>query len=181
MKKKIFPYIALTLLAVTTTTGCDGHSENPMPDNAIRVTTAEVTAITSENAISGGQVAGEVQTVSEFGICWATTDNPTISGSHNVGAGEASSFACYVTGLSANTTYYVRAYATTPEGTVYGQSRRFMTLAGSDDDMPLSAGMMVRTRWPLPFICGRKTIWQRSRTTQAVKGLTRTRHRSVHI
>lgn len=98
MKKKIFPYIALTLLAVTTTTGCDGHSENPMPDNAIRVTTAEVTAITSENAISGGQVAGEVQTVSEFGICWATTDNPTISGSHNVGAGEASSFACYVTG-----------------------------------------------------------------------------------
>lgn len=140
MKKKIFPYIALTLLAVTTTTGCVGHSEDPMPDNAIRVTTAEVTAITSENAISGGQVAGEVQTVSEFGICWATTDNPTISGSHNVAAGEASSFACYVTGLSANTTYYVRAYATTPEGTVYGQSRRFMTLAGSDDDMPPVGG-----------------------------------------
>ena len=36
---------------------------NPMPDSAIRVETAEVTAITSENAISGGRIIGETQAV----------------------------------------------------------------------------------------------------------------------
>lgn len=111
-----------------------------MPDSAIRVETAEVTAITSENAISGGRIIGETQAVKEFGICWATTDNPTVSDSRNTGAGDANSFACYATELVANTTYYLRAYATTPESTVYGQSRRFTTLACSDDDTPPAGG-----------------------------------------
>ena len=42
--------------------------------------------------------------------------------------------------LSANTTYFVRAYATTSAGTVYGQSRQFTTLADSDDDTPPAGG-----------------------------------------
>ena len=136
MKQNIFFYAVLSLFTVTTATGCDERSDNPMPDDAIRVETAEVTAITSDNAISGGRIIGETQAVKEFGICWATTDNPTVSDNHNVGAGDANSFACYATGLSANTTYFVRAYATTSAGTVYGQSRQFTTLAGSDDDTP---------------------------------------------
>ena len=113
MKRNIFLYAVLSLFTVTTATGCDERSDNPMPDNAIRVETAEVTAITSDNAISGGRIIGETQAVREFGICWATTDNPTVSDNHNLGAGDASSFACYATRLSANTTYFVRAYATT--------------------------------------------------------------------
>lgn len=140
MKRNIFLYAVLSLFTVTTATGCDERSDNPMPDSAIRVETAEVTAITSENAISGGRIIGETQAVKEFGICWATTDNPTVSDNHNVGAGDANSFACYATGLSANTTYFVRAYATTSAGTVYGQSRQFTTLAGSDDDTPPADG-----------------------------------------
>ena len=108
MKRNIFLYAVLSLFTVTTATGCDERSDNPMPDSAIRVETAEVTAITSENAISGGRIIGETQAVKEFGICWATTDNPTVSDNHNVGAGDANSFACYATGLSANATYSVR-------------------------------------------------------------------------
>lgn len=136
MKRNIFLYMALSLFTITTATGCDERMDNPMPGNTIRVVTAEVTAVTSDNAISGGQVIGETQTVTDFGICWATTDNPTVADSHNAGAGDASSFACYATGLSASTTYYVRAYAVTAEGTVYGQSRQFTTLADADDDTP---------------------------------------------
>lgn len=181
MKRNIFLYSVLSLFTVTTATGCDERSDNPMPDSAIRVETAEVTAITSENAISGGRIIGETQAVKEFGICWATTDNPTVSDNHNVGAGDANSFACYATGLSANTTYFVRAYATTSAGTVYGQSRQFTTLAGSDDDTLLSAGMKSRIRWLRPFICGRKEIWRRLRTTRAVKALIKTRPRSALI
>ena len=140
MKRNIFPYAVLSLFTVTTATGCDERSDNPMPDSAIRVETAEVTAITSENAIAGGRIIGETQTVTEFGICWATTDNPTVTDSHNAGAGDARSFACYATGLSASTTYYIRAYATTADGTVYGQSRQFTTLVDSDDDTPPAGG-----------------------------------------
>lgn len=140
MKRNILLYMALSLLTVTTATGCDERMDNPMPGNTIRVETAEVTAVTSDNAISGGRVIGETQTVTDFGICWATTDNPTVADSHNAVAGDASSFACYATGLSASTTYYVRAYATTPEGTVYGQSRQFTTLADADDDTPPIGG-----------------------------------------
>lgn len=48
MKRNIFLYSVLSLFTVTTATGCDERSDNPMPDSAIRVETAEVTAITSE-------------------------------------------------------------------------------------------------------------------------------------
>lgn len=44
----------------------------------------------------------------EFGICWATTDNPTVSDSRNTGAGDASSFACYATELVAITIIFGR-------------------------------------------------------------------------
>lgn len=140
MKQSRFLYMVLSLFTITTATGCDKHSESTSPGYAIRVETAEVTAIASDNAISGGRIIGETQAVTEFGICWATTDNPTVSDNHSVGAGNANSFACYATGLSANTTYFVRAYATTSDGTVYGQSRQFTTLADSDDDTPPVSG-----------------------------------------
>ena len=140
MKRNIFLYIILSLFTITTATGCDGRSDNDMPEHAIRIETAEVTAITSDNAISGGRTIGETQTVKEFGICWAKTDNPTVSDNHNIGAGDATSFACYATGLSSSTTYYVRAYATTSEGTVYGQSRQFTTLVDADGDTPPVGG-----------------------------------------
>lgn len=140
MKQNIFLYAVLSLFTITTATGCDKHSENTLSDYAIRVETAEVTAIASDNAISGGHIIGETQMVTEFGICWATTDNPTVSDNHSVGAGNANSFACYATGLSANTTYFVRAYATTSDRTVYGQPRQFTTLADSDDDTPPVSG-----------------------------------------
>ena len=51
MKRNIFLYAVLSLFTVTTATGCDERSDNPLPDNAIRVETAVVTAITSDNAI----------------------------------------------------------------------------------------------------------------------------------
>lgn len=93
MKRNIFLYAVLSLFTVTTATGCDERSDNPMPDSAIRVETAEVTAITSENAISDGRIIGETQAVKEFGICWATTDNPTVSDNHNV-RGRGCKFIC---------------------------------------------------------------------------------------
>jgi hypothetical protein len=36
-------------------------------------------------------------------------------------------YSCELTGLAYGTTYYVRAYATTAEGTVYGTTKIFTT------------------------------------------------------
>ena len=56
MKRNIIFYAVLSLSTVTIIIGCDEASDNPMPDDTIRVETAEVTAITSNNVISGGGV-----------------------------------------------------------------------------------------------------------------------------
>lgn len=132
--KSVLQYVLSSLFCIAAV-GCDG-SRNGMPEGDIRVETAEVTAIASDSALSGGRVVGATRAVTEFGICWATSDNPTISDDHNIGAGESTSFACYATGLSVNTTYYLRAYAMTAEGPVYGRSRPFTTLADSEEDTP---------------------------------------------
>lgn len=138
MKQIIISFIS-SLFICTSVTGCT-NDDDVASNVDIRIETNEVTAITSDNALSGGRIIGETETITEFGICWATADNPTVSDSHNTGAGDAGSFACYATGLSANTTYYVRAYAETSAGTVYGQSRQFTTLAASGDDTPSTGG-----------------------------------------
>ncbi len=111
-----------------------------------------------------------------------TAEVTAITTSHNVGAGYASSFACYATGLSASTIYYIRAYATTPGGAVYGQSRPcLLHLPIRMTIRRLSAGMTSRIRWLQPSIYGRKAIWGRLRTTRTVKALIKTRHRSALI
>ena len=61
----------------------------------------------------GATVSAEVDftgTVGNRGVCWNTTGGPTVSGSYvNAGTGKGS-FTAQLTGLSANTTYYIRAY-----------------------------------------------------------------------
>jgi len=61
----------------------------------------------------------------EQGICWNTTGFPTTSGSKSTTtvaclAPPACSISEDLTGLTEGETYYVRAYATSPDGTGYG-------------------------------------------------------------
>ena len=91
----------------------------------LAVSTAEVTGITGTFAQCGGTVTGGGQGVTARGLCWGTTNNPTVSGNHTYeGRGEGG-FSSMVDNLTEGTTYYVRAYATTAEGTVYGNERSF--------------------------------------------------------
>ena len=93
------------------------------------VTTAAITAIDKTTANGGGEVTADGgATVTARGICWSTSQNPTISGSHTSDGTGTGSFTSAMTGLTANTTYYVRAYATNSVGTVYGEEVNFTTL-----------------------------------------------------
>ena len=94
------------------------------------VTTSQVTNIGQTTATGGGNVTSDGNaTVTERGICWNTSHNPTTSGSHAAASsGGTGTFTVNMTGLTANTTYYVRAYAKNSAGTVYGSEVSFMTL-----------------------------------------------------
>jgi uncharacterized protein (TIGR02145 family) len=94
------------------------------------VTTGTVTRIMQSSAYCGGQVTGDGGAfVTARGVCWSVSAEPTVGNSKTTDSTGIGLFTSYLTGLSANTLYYVRAYATNREGTVYGDQVTFTTLA----------------------------------------------------
>ena len=96
--------------------------------NLPTVTTSAPGSITSTSATAGGNVTSDGgATVTERGVCWGLTANPTISGSHTHAGSGTGSFTSSLTGLTPSTTYHVRAYATNSSGTAYGSDISFTT------------------------------------------------------
>ena len=77
--------------------------------------------------ISGNITADGGMDVTERGICWNTTQNPTISKYKKVSGSGIGNFSVSVPGLKEGTTYYARAYATNSKGTAYGEQISFET------------------------------------------------------
>jgi hypothetical protein len=94
------------------------------------VTTSSVTNIKQTNAVCGGNVTSDNgSSVTKRGLCWGTTTAPTTSGTNYIENGGLGSFTATLTGLTASTLYYVRAFATNAAGTVYGNEFNFTTIA----------------------------------------------------
>ena len=92
------------------------------------VTTGSATAITSTSAICGGNVSSNGgANVTARGVCWSTSHNPTIEDAHTTDGVGTGDFSSNLTGLTPNTTYYMRAYATNSVGTAYGEEVSFTT------------------------------------------------------
>ena len=93
------------------------------------ITTSEIYAITGESAISGGTISSDGGAdISERGVCWDTSQNPTTSKSKTNDGSGTGSFSSSITGLSPGVTYYIRSYATNIMGTQYGEEISFSTL-----------------------------------------------------
>ena len=104
------------------------------------VSTDTITSITSSSASTGGYVSSDGgASVTSRGVCWSINPNPTTSGDHTTNGSGTGSFSSYLSGLSANTTYYVRAYATNSIGTDYGNQRTFTT----DANLPTVSTIQV--------------------------------------
>jgi hypothetical protein len=80
-------------------------------------------------------------TVSARGVCWSTSESPTTSDSKTTRGTGTGSYSNQITGLNANTTYYVRAYATNENGTAYSSQRSFTT---PEVTLPLSGTQVSR-------------------------------------
>lgn len=94
------------------------------------ITTVEVTDITNNTATGGGTIihngGGEL---SAAGVCWSTTDPPTLNDNYATTEVATGTFSVELSGLYSGTTYFVRAYATNAEGTGYGEVSSFTTTA----------------------------------------------------
>ena len=99
------------------------------------LTTTSVTQVTTNSAVTGGNVTDDGgASVTERGVVYGTSPNPTTSDNKITNGIGTGAFTCNLTGLQANTTYYVRAYATNSQGTAYGDEMSFTTKSPSSSD-----------------------------------------------
>ncbi|MGN7783821.1 fibronectin type III domain-containing protein [Niabella sp. 22666] len=67
--------------------------------------------------------------VTERGLCWSLTENPTIADSKSIDAGKGlGKYTGAITGLQPQTAYYVRAYAKNGGGVSYSSSMKLKTI-----------------------------------------------------
>jgi hypothetical protein len=96
--------------------------------SASEIITTAITGITKNQATSGGSVISNGgSAVLARGVCWSTTQQPTIANSKTTDGTGNGAYTSTITGLAAGTTYYVRAYATTAIETFYGNEVLFTT------------------------------------------------------
>ncbi|NVO18897.1 MAG: hypothetical protein HXX13_04305 [Bacteroidetes bacterium] len=124
------------------TPGC--KKENSKSSDSPGISTSDVTEITSASAICGGNVtsAGNSAIISR-GICWSTSENPTVLNTHTSEAGGLGEFTSSLANLHANTRYFVRAYATNSGFTSYGEQKQFTTLQYTGPSANLKANTTI--------------------------------------
>lgn len=93
------------------------------------LTTTAVSNITLTTANCGGNITSDGgAAITARGVCWSTCETPTIADSKTTDGTGTGSFTSNITGLTAYTTYYARAYATNSAGTGYGSSLSILKL-----------------------------------------------------
>ncbi len=115
----------------------EGPGEQPEEPEIVlpTVTTSDVTNITSNSATCGGNVTSDGNgTVTARGVCWSTSQNPTINNNRSIDGIGTGNFTSNLSNLVPQTTYYVRAYATNEAGTSYGEVKSFTTLGDEPED-----------------------------------------------
>jgi formylglycine-generating enzyme required for sulfatase activity len=102
------------------------------PANLPTLSTSAASEITSTTASSVGNISSDGGSdITARGVVWSSSQKPTIELNTKTSDGTgSSSFNSSLTGLSPNTLYYVRAYATNAVGTAYGNQISFSTQDG---------------------------------------------------
>lgn len=135
MKKLLLNSIGVfSILSLFLLTACDKSSTSPSSSssstNAVlpTVTTSVPGSITTSGASAGGNVTDDGGAdVTERGVCWSTSKNPTTANSKKTSGTGKGSFSASMSGLAENTVYFVRAYAKNSKGTAYGNEYSFTT------------------------------------------------------
>ena len=97
------------------------------------LTTTPPSGISRTSAGSGGEITNSGQAIiTERGVCWSTTKNPTAGLTTKTGQAVTGSgigvFSSYLSSLTPNTVYYIRAYAVNNHGVSYGNLDSLATI-----------------------------------------------------
>jgi hypothetical protein len=102
------------------------------------ITTNDISSIAITTATGGGNVTSDGGvSVTARGTAWSLVSNPTIADSHTTDGTGTGTYSSSLTGLLANTTYFVRAYAINSVGTAYGNQVTFTTLPLPNISLPI--------------------------------------------
>lgn len=145
-RKTYFNFTALTLvITLFSIYGCKDNDSIANPTKEVpTLTTVAVTNAIASTAESGGNITsnGGVE-ITARGVCWGTNQNPTITDNKTTNGAGTGNFISTITGLTANTPYYVRAYATNSVGTGYGAVVSFTTQPGIEVTYIANSGFLI--------------------------------------
>ncbi len=111
------------------------YKHGPAPYCLPVLSTAAVSILTETTAGCGGSITSDGgASVTARGVCWSTNPIPTVADNLTTDGAGTGSFTSSITGLTAGTTYYLRAYATNSVGTGYGDAQTFIAGTVTDID-----------------------------------------------
>ena len=152
--------------------------------NLPAVSTTNASLITSTTASSGGYIISDGGAlVDKRGVCWSTSSNPTTSDNKTMDGTGTGAFVSRITGLSPGAGYHVRAYATSSNGTGYGNEvlvttndyspgAYYVDIANGDDANDGSSASPWKTA-PLRHTAGQRRPGRRLRVERGRGGLQR--------
>ncbi len=93
------------------------------------IETSDVVDIVHNAATAGGKVTSSGgHKINERGVCWSADPMPNMEDNSMQSESSDDTWTCRITGLEMESTYYVRAYVKTSDGTVfYGADKKFTT------------------------------------------------------
>ena len=167
---------------VTIAPGIEGQGLNfcggkpiwgPCPPVKASVSTLRISSVGSTFASIGATISNDGgSSITASGVCWGTATNPTLSNSFTSDGSSRGSFTSSISGLTASTTYYVRAYATNSVGTAYGSEVSFTTAAGGGIIINPGSGLAFNgyTYSSIVFGNGQEWMAENLRTTIYANG-----------
>lgn len=129
MKKLLlFNSITVIILFALFSAGCN-KIEKIIPPPVLTITSDSIDNITQTSMTCKSHITSDVATdITNRGVCWSTANMPTILDNKTSDGTGLGNFGSKIGGLTENTTYYLRAYATNEFGTSYGNVLSFKTL-----------------------------------------------------
>ena len=111
--------------------GCNKQDDQVVPGVALN----QISALTDNSVNCSGSLSNNsVSVASVQGVCWSTSENPTISDNKTSDIlGKYSKFNSSPAELQPVTTYYIRAYVTISNKTSYSEQQSFTTLSTVKD------------------------------------------------
>ena len=128
INKIIFPARKIVLLGMLLILHSSCQNSNDPTIQILVFTTTAVSNITQTSVSSGGNISSDGgATITSRGVCWSTSQNPTITDTKTSDGAGSGSYTSNITGLMPNTVYFLRAYVEVGSSMGYGNEISFTT------------------------------------------------------